>query len=410
MTGAEHAPEEKSQAPDRPLSQSGWMAGVRGRASTFAALRLLGQGLEFVAFVVFARGLGPSEFGSLSVAYLICRYGGLVGDWGATLMGPRQAVIDHSAPTLHSLVRRRHRVSAGLTLLFVAGAAATGNVALAPLGATIWARGTNMDWLALGRHQPVRSGIPAVVNGLVMVIGASVAGSLASAAVAIALAALAGNVLSISINRMAAMASGAPVKVEGWLLVTVLADQLYATADVILLSALASDADAGIYAAAYRIPNAFMTVVGLLIAGAIPSVVEIVRAAPDRIIEVRRRSLRYGAVAAAAVLLAIPLALYVLPIVFGSAYVEGRGPLAILLVATAVNVTTSLLGPLVLALRPDRLLALASGTIAVANIALNLILIPHAGMAGAALATLIAQVALASFFLWATRPSVVSSH
>ena len=47
----------------------------------------MGQATEFVGWVVLARQLGATEFGGLSVAMLICRYGGIIRDWGASIRG-----------------------------------------------------------------------------------------------------------------------------------------------------------------------------------------------------------------------------------------------------------------------------------------------------------------------------------
>src|SRR2546423_5694874 len=77
-------------------------------------LRGLGQGLEFAAFVLFARRLGAAEFGRLSVAFLACRYAGLVADWGASIRGARDVAIARHRRAVPGLGRRRHPVTLGL--------------------------------------------------------------------------------------------------------------------------------------------------------------------------------------------------------------------------------------------------------------------------------------------------------
>ena len=80
---------------------------IREVVAPLALLRAGGQALEFLGFIVLARRLGTEDFGALSVAFLMCRYGGLVADWGASLKGTRDVAAGNGHDDIHALVRRR---------------------------------------------------------------------------------------------------------------------------------------------------------------------------------------------------------------------------------------------------------------------------------------------------------------
>jgi O-antigen/teichoic acid export membrane protein len=113
----------------------------------------------------------------------------------------------------------------------------------------------------------------------------------------------------------------------------------------------------------------------------------------------RARSLRVSAIGAGLVLLATPISWFLVPLLFGSAYLSGRGPLVILMIATAVITFAAPLHPFAISSGQDRSYALILVCGAVGNVAANLVLIPLLGMTGAALTTLCAQSIVAAL-LW----------
>ena len=376
-------------------------------AGPLTALRLIGQGGEFLAFVVLARRLGTTGFGEVSVAYLICRYGGLLADWGASLKGTRDVAAGHHPDALHELVRRRNIATAVLTALFVLGAWATGHGAVAPLALTIVGRGLGRDWLALGEEKGITAGFPSAVQGAAAVGFCLFVDSVAGAALAIGSAYAVAAMVSVRLNPLpprSAVIPGDRSKVDSWFLVLLMADQVYASADVILISLLLSAGDAGIYAAVYRFPNALITVLGLTVIGLVPGLTRVVASDSKRFAALRRQALRVGAVAAGVVVILIPLAWIAVPVVFGTSYDPGRGPLVLLLLATAFPALTVGLQPLYFAARSERPLALFAVGVAILNVTANLLLIPRHGLMGAASVTLLSQALVAAFYVLGTRP------
>jgi O-antigen/teichoic acid export membrane protein len=371
-------------------------------------LRAAGQALEFVGFIVLARRLGTEDFGALSVAFLICRYGGLVADWGASLKGTRDVAAGNGHDDVHALVRRREIVSAVLALAYVAAVVALGYFGLVPLIACIAGRGLNRDWLALGREQGTRAGITSLAQGALIAVGVLFVGSLFGASLVIGVAYTVGALLSILLNRLKHRRSGNWSSVEGWLLLANLSDQVFQTVDTLVLALLIGASTAGIYSAVYRAPNAWMTVVGLVITGFLPGVTRRLRSDPRQLELMRRQALRIGGACALLVVASIPIAYRLVPVVLGDAYEPGRGPMCILLAAAAVMTCTAGLAPIYFAIRPDRLIALWLTLAAAINVGANFLVIPTFGMNGAAMVTLATQVLLSSFLFTQTRPSRVT--
>ena len=361
----------------------------------FLLLRLAGQGGEFVAFVLLARALAPSEFGRLSVGFLVARYLGLVADWGASIRGARDVARGSDDAAIGALIRRRTVTSIALAAAFAVIATALDSPALSVLGVVIVARGMNRDWLSLGRERGLASGASSVVQGLGLVVFAAVVHSIGAGAFAVAAGYAVGLIVSLFVNprpRARPDASAAPVRIDGWMLGSVLADQITISADTFLLALLRGSAAAGVYAAVYRIPNVWMTLVGLAMLGMVaPTARRMTTASRAEVHDLQRRSLRLGLLAAATIVVSAIPAYIVVPVIFGPTYREGRTSLLVLMAATALMAIGASLHPLYFALARDRdVFTLAVGGTLV-NLAANAVAIPVWGMVGAATATLVAQ-------------------
>ena len=361
-------------------------------------LRLLGQGAEFVGFVVLARRLDPSDFGVLSVAFLAARYGGLVGDWGASVRGVRDVAALASPAAVRSLQRRRIEVTLGLAALYIAVVVVAGQPGLAPLAVTLLSRGLSRDWMALGEEKGLRAGGPPALQGLLIAAGSVFVASATSAAVMLALAYACGLAVSLLANPLPPSTGRARLSVDGWLLAAIFADQVTLSTDTILIAALRSTREAGIYAAVYRIPNAWLTVIGLIVVGTVPATTRAITQHPRAIRSASKRNLRIGLVAALLVVVSIPPTVLATSVLFGDAYRSGQTALAILLLAAAVNAVSASLHPVYLALARDRAQAAISCSAAALNVLANLAVIPAFGMVAAASTTLGAQLLLLCAF------------
>lgn len=372
------------------MDSGGLSAGWRRIAGPYTVLRVSGQGLEFLAFVVFARSLGTAEFGVLSVGYLVARYAALVADWGVSVRGPRD-VVHASEDTITMLVRHRERVSTILTLAFAAGCLAIGRPSLMPLGALVVAGGVSRDWIALGRESGARSAAPSVVRGAVVLIGAFFASALLGASCALAAGAAMGAAFSVGLNRISRESSAGTRLVDPWILIATLMAQIYISVDVVLLAVMRSDSQAGIYAAVYRLPNAWVTVNGLLVAALLPVATRQLARDRTKLRALVARDWRVGSAFGGLLILVSPIAALLVTPLFGEAFGSGKVPVMLLCVATGISTVTSLLGTTYLVVGSDAALAGALSAGAVLNVLLNLIVIPPWGMIGAAIATICSE-------------------
>jgi O-antigen/teichoic acid export membrane protein len=371
----------------------------------FLVLRVAGQATEFAAFVVLTRQLSPGGFGRLSVAFLVARYLGLIADWGASLRGARDVARGDDPRSLRALIHRRTQTSVALGLVFALGAVAMHAPVFAPLALVVAARGLNRDWLSLGRERGVASGASSLTQGCSLVALVLFAHTPAQASAALAGGYLLGLAVSIALNAAPApsgVTEHSTARVDGWILGAVLADQVTLSADTLLLAWLRTSALAGVYAAVYRIPNAWMTLIGLTVFGSVGSTARLVaRGTHDEAKALLRRALGIGTKAAVVIAASAVPAYLLVPVLFGHAYSAGRGPLVILLAATACMAMTASMQPLYLALAKDRDVMTLAAIGALLNLSINAFTIPRWGMAGAAVATLAAQLAL--LVLIATR-------
>ncbi len=391
-----------SPSPSRPRIP---VPGFIRAASGWAITRFSAQILEFAAWVILANRLDVDDLGVVAIGVLSARYAGQIADWGALLRGPREiARHGRTSAVVSSYIRLRRRLSA-LTLGVLAAAyLIAGAPELLPMLAVAGGRGLAMDWVSLGEGESWRAGIPAVVQGFAGLAAVTVVSTTLGACLALGGAALVALALSLGLNRVRVQSAAESVAIDGWFMLASIADQLYASADTLLLAWLVSTADAGIYASIYRFPNAWISLVGLVVVGVLPDVTRALVADPQRLPAARRQGARVGAFAAATVVVPAAIAAYLIGPVFGEEFVVGRAALLVLFGATAVATASAPLRPLYVAVRSDKPMALMATATAVVNVGLNLVLIPRYGMVGAAIATLAIQFIPLGFFWHGTRP------
>ena len=353
-------------------------------------LRLAGQGSEFVAWAVIARRLGASAFGTLAVAFLVARYAGLVGDWGAVFRGARDVAAEHTRK-VSGLIRVRAWAGAGLAVVYVGGALVAGHGEFALLAIVILGYAWSRDWVALGREQGVRAALPVAVRGALVLAGSVTVDTPEGAALVVALGYGVGTGLSWYLNPHPREEPGQSHSIDAWMLLAVVMSQIYTSLDTVLLATLRTTREAGIYAAVYRIPQAWVALVGLLVAGLVPIATSTLSADPKRLPALRRRAHFAGGVGAAAVVLSIPILVPMTTLIFGGEFGAGRTALALILVATAVATLSAPVGAVYLGVGRDRDFALVLTAGAVVNVGVNLFVIPRYGMNGAAITTIASE-------------------
>ena len=378
--------------------------------AAWVASRVAAQGLEFGAWVLLARELGASGVGVLAVASIIARMLGLIGDWGAAFRGPRDVVVaGRDSPLVRALVRRRQVVSVTLTALMLLGVGVSGNLAVAPMVVTVLARGCGRDWIALGESRRLDAALPLLVQGTLVCTAVLFTPSIFFAACAIAFGHGAGLLLSLHLNPVSGGRGVAEVAVDSWYLIAGLADQALVSSDTILIVAIQSSVEAGIYASVYRLPLAWLTVIGLCTAAAVPMAAEAVRSRRVESADAHRYADRAAIVGAIATIPVTAVAVVVLVPLFGEDFAAGRDALLILFVATFFTTASAPYRVLYTAFASDRVVAMATVVAAGVNVAANLAVIGRWGIEGAAATTLLTQFAMFVFFAgWSRSVRAVS--
>ena len=377
--------------------------------------------LGVVLLAVLGRRLGTSGFGTLQLALAVMAYPLLLVDLGLTTFGLREIARGSSSPNLIRGVIGARLVLALATLIAIAA-----GVVLLPLGTDaramvivlglgLPAAALNARWVLQGER---RFGPTAVVDlastgsqllaALLLVTGADDA---PAAAVALTVAAWTTTALSLLLaGRSARVLPRLRRGVRAIILRSLplgaasIAITLYYSFDTVLLGLFRGAGEVGYYAAAYRIVLPI-----LALAGAVGTV-----AIPD----LSRLAARDGPAARAAVtnlsrqmiLWAVPMAVGgaltaepIIQLIYGPEYLPAAGPFRILAWSILTVYANAAFAFLLLARGGDRRYLAAVTAGAVANVGLNLVVIPLAGMVGAACVTIAAELIVLTSLLWWTR-------
>lgn len=374
-------------------------------SAAWVGSRVLAQGLEFLAWVLLARGLGADSVGRLAVAAIMARLLGLVADWGAAFRGPRDVVQwGRESDVVVGLVRRREQVAIALGVALAVGLVVAGQPTLAPIGLVVLARGAGRDWIALGEGRRLAAAVPLLVQSSVLVAAILATDSVLAAAIALGGANLLGLFCGLVLNPIGVRRPATAVVVDGWYLMASIADQILVSSDTVLLVLFRSATEAGVYTSVYRLPLAWLTVIGLVTTAAIPLVS---RAVADGRIDEASLHARADRLAVAGALFVLPAAILGLVLVgplFGPDFETGRDALLILFVATAATTASAPYRILYTSFGPDRPMAMVTAVAASGNVGANLLVVGRFGMEGAAMTTLLSQVAMMAFFVnWSRR-------
>ena len=370
-------------------------------------------------FVVVVHHLGPSDVGDLALLLSLGAMFGLLADGGYSIM--LQAVVaDAPASSASALAAvRRRRFPLG-----IAAAVLTGSVWLATASdadprvalvfgvsivATTVYSSAGITMRALG-HAGFEGANETISRVAVLAVGwwllARHGGLLAAAGVYACADLGSAIVLSAVFHRRFGTRVGpvdtralAPRRVAPVFLAAALGSTYYRI-DLLMVHVIKGAPDAALYATSYRVFEAVMLPAGAVAALVLPAVF---RAPPEQRSRIALR------ITGAAVALTLAggvviegFAPRLLRVVFGSGYVGGTASLRVLGAATVVTAATTVLAQVHAVWRPVRLAKIWLVAL-VANVGLNLVLIPHFAAAGAAWATLVCQLAAAAVLVRDTR-------
>lgn len=186
---------------------------------------------------------------------------------------------------------------------------------------------------------------------------------------------------------------------------------VYFQSAVILLKYLAGGEAAGIYSVAFTVMMAVYLFPGIIYQKfLLPKFHRWANHDRARFLEVYRvgngSMLLLGVLTTIAMLLLVP---WIVPLLFGKVYQEAVGLLAILVFCIPVRFLAISIGATLVTQEHMQRKIGYMGTVAVVNVLLNLLLIPHYGTQGAAVATQLSEITLLVLYLLGVRQHVFGS-
>ncbi|NOT34294.1 MAG: flippase [Candidatus Eisenbacteria bacterium] len=395
---------------------AGAVRSVRANAVAIAAAQLVARALGFVTLVVLTRTLPIEDFGRYTLALAFVALLAPLADLGTDLYVTRRVsqVAGRAAELLGASLALKLVLGAGLVVLagalawvfryqaptpllvvlaaLVAVAGTTSNSWFAVLRAT-----QRMDREAVGTvltrvlHLGATLAAVALGAGVVWVSGAQAA----SALIALAAVALLAR-RAVPAPRFSGARSQWPELIRGGLpfALTAVVVTVYFRLDTVMLSLMSGERSTGLYGACANLLFASLLLSQSLVTAVFPVVAEAGSIAHPRARAVSQRALTLSL--AASLPLGIGASAFAGPaleMLYGHHYGAGALTLALLAWTAPVLFVTNLCGHLLAATGRQRAVLVISTVNAVINVSLNLILIPRYDTAGAALATLVTELA-----------------
>ena len=172
---------------------------------------------------------------------------------------------------------------------------------------------------------------------------------------------------------------------------------IYFRIDVVMLSIMQGDASVGLYSAAYRLTDPFSLIPNALVVSLFPIMSASFKTSEERLIKSYRLGIRY------LLIITLPIAVgttimadRIIFLIYGAEFADSSTALQILIWTLIFISINSVLSKLLVSINRQILNTLNLGICTIANIVLNLILIPLMSYNGAAIATVVSE---AAFFI-----------
>lgn len=383
-------------------------------AGMLAAAQVGGQLIGFVMLVIVSRRIGPAYLGAYAFSYNVVGFIGLAAVMGLPVLGMR----DVSEPGTD---RRRVLIETVTALVLLALILGGVLIAISPwlapshasrvllpiltikllidaLTLTWYLQGTGHNAVVaasqfIGQIAYVAVLLPFLANGLTGAVHYAIANLIGLAVIAAIVLVLVVRAVGLPFGRAGIKCIRTRIARSRpflwWLALT----QIYYATDLILVTYLAGDRRAGLYAAASKLPLGVIGVAALWFTVSMPHIARL--HSSDQTDEIRHQT---RVAATAAIVAGLPFvvlgpifARYISITIFGPRF-AGSGPaLAILSASVAVSLLQIVVTSVVMGAGRERPYVRMMALGAAANVMLNLILIPLIGIVGAAISTLVAE-------------------
>lgn len=185
---------------------------------------------------------------------------------------------------------------------------------------------------------------------------------------------------------------------------------LLTNTDIIIISWMRSAAEVGVYSAAIRIVQVLYLAPSIIQTSTLPLFARLAKHDPLKFRTALERTVSF------IFLISIPLSLGgailgsgIMRLVFGPAYFIGGAAFSILMLSVSFDYAGGVIANGIFAYDQQKVLIICSAIGGIGNVLFDLLLIPHWGMAGSAVATLLAQI-LSNSYLWYAMKKINQFH
>jgi O-antigen/teichoic acid export membrane protein len=397
---------------------------VRRLLSGFALMagaQIVSQGIGFLALAIASRKLGPENLGPFSWAMGVARYFVLPTDFGITVLGVRDIAREpHRARQIMGEVLVLQTALGVVVCALMIGLAPLiapdhKSQELLPIAA-VWvlvSAAIAFDWALRGMQRMGAIAFSQIASQVVF--GVLVVALLAhgfEGAQQYAWFTVVNAGLGAAITMVLAWRRGLPqVRLDRAALwrrlkaslpigISFAMIQIYYSIDSVLLGYLKDTEAVGQYAVAYRVPLGVFAFAAIWVAVVYPHASAMFVKDPERL---RRQVQTFASYSVA---LALPLGVGatfagrgLMQELFGSEYGPATTPFILLMWAIAVTLVSVNFGNVLLGCGDEKRYAIGVTVGAVVNVALNFILIPPAGTAGSAIATIASELAVLAYMV-----------
>lgn len=368
--------------------------------------------LRTIGLLWIARSLGPAAFGTLSVGFVVGRYVIALSHPGLAVAGKRGVALHpESTPTyLREIVGSRVLFSSIMLLGAIPAFAVRidRDLRFVSIAFCLMMLTQSIDtrWSFIGLQRVGAVAVVSTIGGVAYLLAALLfvhdPGDIVVAAVIYVVCEAFTSSLLIAASsqqhgrwwRKPSTGSWRPLWREARpFTLTYLARTLMATIDVVVVKALRDGDEAGQYAAASRIFVIALLFINHFSDALLPSFVKAAETGRATLMAATRSALKRAlTVTPLAAVLAILLTPHVVPRVLGREYRPAVAMLQLLIVAVVIATLNGVIAINLIAARNERILARLVPVGLVANIAMNLFLVPTIGAMGAAGATIFTEL------------------
>ena len=374
--------------------------------------------LSFFVTVYLARVLGASGFGKISFAFSIFAYGVLLSDLGLTILGTREIArrkgrIDDLTSNILSLRLVLGLISFVLLLLFslFAPLQRDTKVLLTLYSFSIFFYAFYLDWFFRGRERMGNIAISSIITQIIYVVLVFAFVKKANDIARIPFLWFAGigagtfflfTAFYLAKHRFRFNIDFSLLKMSIPVGIAAIMNQVYFHFDLVAIGLIKGESEVGLYNAGFKLVTFLLTIDTAFAWVYLPMVSRFFKESKEKLKTLVLTGTKLIS------LVVIPLAFggtllggRVIHLIYGEKFIEATGAFRILIWAIPLTSILSIFAFGLLGCDREKKYSLGMIIGTLLNIVLNILLIPHLGIKGAAVATIISEIVmLGCMFFW----------